>query len=114
MFVLCSQNAQIGVLRARGFHLSFGLRYGFVGVDTGFIQRLGQFQRLLISHHGRIEQLFKSVLPAQLEVIDREFRLRGQAGIFEVGGAGLRVGDVGANRVAHAAPQVGRPGSVEG
>ena len=58
--------------------------------------------------------MLQSVLPAQLEVIDGEFRLSRQAGILEVGLTGLRVGDVGANRIAHAAPQVRRPGSVEG
>ena len=114
MLVLSPQNAKIGVERASGFQLSFGLRDGFVGVDTGFIQRLGQFQGLPISHHGRVQQLFESVLSAQLEIIDRQFRLSGQAGILEVGSAGLRVRDTGANGVAHAAKQVGRPGSVEG
>ena len=114
MFVLRPQNANIGVECAGGFQLSFGLRDGLVGIDAGFIQRLGQFQGLFISHHGRIQQLFQSVLPAQLEVIDRQFRLRRQACILQVGGAGLRVGDVGANLVADASPQIGRPGGIEG
>ena len=114
MFVLRPQNTNTGVLRLGGFQLSFGLRDRFVGVDTCLIECLGQIQRLRISLHGRIQQLFESVLPAHLEVIDRQLRLRGQEGILEVGCAGLRVRDVGANGVAHSAPQVGRPGSVEG
>src|SRR5271157_5793648 len=114
MLIFRSQNANTGIQRAGGFQLSFGLRDGFVGVDARLIQRLGQFQGLLISHHGRIEKLFKSVLAAQLEIIYREFRVSRQPRILEVGFAGLRVGDVGANGVAHTAPQIGRPGSVEG
>src|SRR5271157_3171020 len=41
MFVLRPQNTNIGVERAGGLQLSFGLRDGFVGVDTCLIQRLG-------------------------------------------------------------------------
>ena len=94
------------------FQLSFGLRDGFVGVNTVSYSAWVSFRDLCISHHRRIQQLFESVLPAQLEVIGGQFRLRGQAGILQVGGAGLSVRDAGANQVAHAAKQVGRPGSV--
>ena len=67
MFVLCPQNAEIRIERPRSFQLSFGLRNRFVGVDAGFIQCLSQFQRLGISLYRRIQQVFESVLPADLE-----------------------------------------------
>ena len=51
---------------------------------------LRQLERILIRRHGLVEELLQRVLRAQLEIIDGDFGLRGQAHVFQVGGAGLR------------------------
>src|ERR1700722_14202962 len=114
MFVLRAQDAEIGGFSFGGFELGFGLGYGFVGGDSGFVERGGELQRFFVDDYGGLEKLLEGILAVKLEVIDGEFALGGEAGIFEIGGAGLGVGHAGTDGVADAAPEIGGPGGVEG
>ena len=89
VFVLSAENAEICVLRLSGLELRLGLRDGFIVTDTGLAQIARQLQRLLIGAHRRIEYLLESILAAQLVVVGGEIGLRGEADVFEIGGAGL-------------------------
>ena len=97
MFVLGAQDAEVGIRCLRGFQLRFGLRHRFVGVYSGFIQNFGEVQRFLVGDYGGIEQLLEIILAAKLVIIHGDFRLSGQASVFQIRRAGLRGSYVGTN-----------------
>jgi len=114
VFKLRSLDAESVVLRLRGFELSLGLGYGFLGVDAGFIESLGQIERLLVSDDGGIQQLFQRILPAQLKVVGRHFGLDREACVLEIGGAGLGARGRRFHSVADSSEQVRLPGGIKG
>ena len=114
MLVLRAQNAHGGGLRLGGFQLRFGLRDGLIRIDTGFVERLRQIERLLVGDHGRVQQILERIFVAKLVVIDRDLGLRGQPHIFEIGGAGLRGAAIGRHGISDASPQVRLPGESNG
>src|SRR5580692_5191848 len=114
MFVLSAKNAEVGVLGLRRLELSLGLGDGLVGVDAGFVKRLGETQGFLVGDDRVVQQFLKSVLAANVEIIDGDFGFNHQASVFQVGGTRLRRVCICAHVISNAAEEVGCPSGVEG
>ena len=84
------------------------------GSETAVIAVFGELQSFFVRVDGGIEKLFLSVEAAQLEIIGSELGMKAQIDVGEIGGGGLRFGAAGFDGAAHAAPEVGFVGNVNG
>ena len=98
----------------RGVELGFGLGDGFFVVDAGFVESLGEIERVLICLDGLIEQLFLCILRAEIVVVDGDFGLGGEPDILQIGGRSLCGVYVGLHLIANFAPEVDLIGGVKG
>ena len=89
MFILSPQITEARVLRLRGLPLRLRLGDRFIGIEPGIAEVARQIERFPIRAHGGVEHSLQIVLRPKLEVVGGEFRLCGEAHIFQVGGAGL-------------------------
>src|SRR5262249_51924028 len=110
---LSPHNAKVGALRADGVELVFGLGDSFFGIDTGFVEGLGQLERLFESDDVRVENFFQRILATELVVVEGKVGLCGEAGGFEVRCGQCVGGGIGTNGIANAAPEVGSPAGVK-
>ena len=91
MLKLRSRNAYINVLSTCGLQLCLRLCNIHVRGDAAVIAGLGELQRFFKVDDCRIQQLLLQIQPAQGEVVERKFRVKAQADIFEIACACLRV-----------------------
>ena len=87
--------------------------HGIVIVDARVIERLRQIKKLLIGGDSFLQNLFQSILPANLEIILRQAGLFRKPLDFQIGGADLRGILLLANLIANLAPEIRRPGNID-
>ena len=107
-------HVDVRILRASGFQLRLRLGHIHGGSDAAVVAALRQLERFLVGHDGRVEESLLRIEAPQLEVVERQFRVKAQIHARQIGGACLRFGARGFHRPPHAAPHIGFVGNVNG
>jgi len=82
MFVFSPHHADISLLDAGGIELGAGLRYIGLRSGSSFEAILRQLKSFGVSFDGFDEEFRLRVGAAQFEIIDGEFGVQTQAGVF--------------------------------
>jgi len=82
MFEFGPHHADVGLLDAGGVELGAGLRYIGLRSGSSFEAILRQLKSFRISFDGFCEKFRLRVGAAQFEIIDGEFGVQTQAGVF--------------------------------
>ena len=114
MLVLRAGLVHIDELRTHRLKLGAGQGHVCLSGDAAAQTLLGQVELMLVVGKGGAEQPALRVETAEGEVILRQFCVQAQVDCGHVGRAGLGGGAGGLDAAAHAAPEVGLPGSLAG
>ncbi len=103
----------VGRLGLRVGQLGLGGQQVALGRDAGVVLVGGDLQRAAVALDGEVGQPLQLVVGPQLHIVDGQFGLGREAGVGQIGGAGLGAGPGAFHGAADLAPQVRGPAGAE-